>query len=117
MPTVGALPAYVVNPSGASPSQTVRAYDFHVAIPQRTIAKGQHIVAVANYEGLPPGSEIEFMNASPTVVTMKVQKASRTLGENSVFTVAQPAGTCQVELVGKGNGPFVINYEIRPPKR
>ncbi len=42
--------------------------------------------------------------------------AAQNLGEKSVVKVAQPSGTCQVELVGKTKGAFVINYEVRPPK-
>lgn len=114
-PAVGPQVAYVENANGASPSQTVQCYNFSVKAPQTTIVRGQHIVAVAQYEGLPPGSQIEFTNATPAIVKMKVRGASQTRGEQSVFTVSQPAGACEVELVGKGKGAFVINYKVLPP--
>lgn len=115
-PAAGAQTAYVQTPYGVSPSQTVHAYNFTVKLPQSTISRGQQVTAVAHYEGLPPGSEIEFTNASPTVVDMKVQGASRAPGKQNVFTVSQASGDCQVTLTGKRTGGFVVDYQVRPPQ-
>jgi hypothetical protein len=72
-PSPGPQLAYVLTPHGQSESQTVQCYNFQVTVSQHTIVRGQRIVALAQYEGLPPGSEIVFTNASPTVVTRPIR--------------------------------------------
>jgi hypothetical protein len=113
-PATGPQPAYVSTPNGTSPTQTTTCFNFNITVPQTTIARGQHVTATASYEGLPPGSQIKFTNATPQVVSMKVAGATGQ-GVESVVTVRQPVGSVAVNMVGKNNGAFVIHYEVLPP--
>jgi len=114
-PGTGPQPAYVLTPNGASAIQTVHCYNFTVQLSQNTIARGQHITAVASYEGLPPGSVIKLSNASTQIVSMKVLGRADNQGAQSLVTVSHSNGAFRVDLMGQTDGPFVINYEVIPP--
>ncbi len=113
-PSTGPQSALVQTPYGVSQSQTVHCYNFRVQLSQNTILRGQRVLAVASYEGLPPGAEVVFTNATPEVVTMRVLGEAQNLGEKSVVRILHPSGNIQVELVGRTKGSFVIQYAIVP---
>ena len=112
-PALGPQTAYVQTPLGTSPTQTVHVYTFSVTARQTSLVRGEHVMATAQYEGLPPGTQVEFTNATPTVVKMNVHGASRTHGEQAVYTVTTPSGTIGVELTGRSRGAFAINYNLK----
>ncbi len=110
-PALGPQPAYVRNPFGTSPTQTVHCYNFTVTASQTALVRGQHALATGTYEGLPSGTEIEFTNVTPSVVKMK-GRGGRCHGERCVFTVSKSAGICELDLIGEHGGAFTINYRV-----
>lgn len=113
---VGAQPVFVLTPTGESQSQTVHCYTFSIHASKPTITRGEHVTATAQYEGLPPGAEIVFTNASPGVVKMNARGAAQNAGQTATIKVSRSDGTVALDLVGESSGGFVINYDVRFPE-
>lgn len=114
--TLGSQDCYLRSPYGESQSFTTNLYSFVTSAPGRTIVRGEQTAVAAQYESLPPGTVVRFVNLTPGVVRMTVPGATME-GDTAAVTLTNAAGMIRVNLTGLTGGTFRITYAIEIPKR
>lgn len=72
------------------------------------------MIAQANYESVPAGTRMVFINQSPEIIKMTIPGGENT-GNQCIYTVMNPDGIIPVNITGlaKGNFKIALNMQFR----